>query len=82
VLSAGDRDRLKVLHEAEGGHLKQPQAGAPQKLSARRPRRLLGGLWEKTTYAQLRRRRIALAGFAAATRSGYCANSTWKVHFW
>jgi biotin operon repressor len=39
-----DRDRLKVLHEAEKGHLTQKQAGAELKLSERWVRKLLARL--------------------------------------
>ena len=39
-----DRDRLKVLHEAEKGHLTQKQAGAQLKLSERWVRKLLARL--------------------------------------
>ena len=39
-----DRDRLKVLHEAEEGHLTQKQAGAQLKLSERWVRKLLARL--------------------------------------
>jgi DNA-binding Lrp family transcriptional regulator len=41
MLSGKDRDRLKVLHEAEKGHLTQKQAGAELKLSERWVRKLL-----------------------------------------
>jgi len=44
VLSQRDRDRLKVLHEAERGHLTQRQAGAQLKLSARWVRKLVARL--------------------------------------
>ena len=44
-MSQKDRDRLKVLHEVERGHLRQPQAGAQLKLSAR---------WVRTLVARLR----------------------------
>jgi len=44
VLSPRDRDRLKVLHEAERGHLTQRQAGAQLKLSARWVRKLVARL--------------------------------------
>jgi DNA-binding Lrp family transcriptional regulator len=44
-MSQKDRDRLKVLHEVERGHLTQPQAGAQLKLSAR---------WVRTLVARLR----------------------------
>jgi len=39
-----DRDRLKVLHEAEKGHLTQKQAGGQLKLSERWVRKLLARL--------------------------------------
>jgi DNA-binding Lrp family transcriptional regulator len=44
MLSGKDRDRLKVLHEAEKGHLTQKQAGAVLKLSERWVRKLLARL--------------------------------------
>ncbi len=44
-MSPKDRDRLKVLHEVERGHLTQPQAGAQLKLSGR---------WVRTLVARLR----------------------------
>ncbi len=40
-MSQRDRDRLKVLHEAERGHLTQKQAGAQLKLSERWVRELV-----------------------------------------
>jgi transposase len=43
-MSARERDRLKVLHEAEKGHLTQKQAGAQLKLSERWVRELVGRL--------------------------------------
>ena len=43
-MSQKDRDRLKVLHEAEKGHLTQKQAGAQLKLSERWVRKLLARL--------------------------------------
>jgi transposase len=43
-MSQKDRDRLKVLHEAEKGHLTQKQAGAQLKLSGRWVRKLLARL--------------------------------------
>jgi len=43
-MSQKDRDRLKVLHEAEKGHLTQKQAGGQLKLSERWVRKLLGRL--------------------------------------
>ena len=43
-MSQRDRDRLKVLHEAEKGHLTQQQAGAHLKLSARWVRKLVARL--------------------------------------
>ena len=46
-MSQKDRDRLKVLHEAEKGHLTQGQAGAQMKLSARWVRKLLVRLREE-----------------------------------
>jgi DNA-binding Lrp family transcriptional regulator len=47
MLSGKDRDRLKVLHEAEKGHLTQKQAGAELKLSERWVRKLLVRLREE-----------------------------------
>jgi DNA-binding Lrp family transcriptional regulator len=44
MLSGKDRDRLKVLHEAEKGHLTQKQAGAVLRLSERWVRKLLARL--------------------------------------
>ena len=41
-MSARDRDRLKVLHEAEKGHLTQKQAGEQLKVSERWVRKLVG----------------------------------------
>jgi len=46
-MSQKDRDRLKVLHEAEKGHLTQKQAGAELKLSERWVRKLLARLREE-----------------------------------
>ena len=46
-MSARDRDRLKVLHEAEEGHLTQKQAGVQLKLSERWVRELVGRLREE-----------------------------------
>ncbi len=43
-MSQRDRDRLKVLHEAEKSHLTQRQAGAQLKLSERWVRKLVGRL--------------------------------------
>ena len=43
-MSQKDRDRLKVLHEAEKGYLTQKQAGAQLKLSERWVRKLLARL--------------------------------------
>jgi DNA-binding Lrp family transcriptional regulator len=43
-MSARDRDRLKVLHEAEKGRLTQKQAGVQLKLSERWVRELVGRL--------------------------------------
>src|SRR5271157_1032964 len=43
-MSQRERDRLKVLHEAEKGHLTQRQAGAQLKLSERWVRKLVGRL--------------------------------------
>ena len=43
-MSQKDRDRLKVLHEAERGHLTQKQAGGQLKLSERWVRKLLARL--------------------------------------
>ncbi len=43
-MSARDRDRLKVLHEAEKGHLRQKQAGVQLKVSERWVRKLVGRL--------------------------------------
>jgi len=40
-MSARERDRLKVLHEAEKGHLTQKQAGAQLKVSERWVRKLV-----------------------------------------
>jgi len=44
MLSGKDRDRLKVLHEAEKGHLTQKQAAAELRLSERWVRKLLARL--------------------------------------
>ena len=44
MLSGKDRDRLKVLHEAEKGHLTQKEAGAELKLSERWVRKLIARL--------------------------------------
>ena len=41
MLSRRDRDRLKVLHEVEKGHLKQRAASAQLKISERWVRELL-----------------------------------------
>src|SRR5579859_6389614 len=43
-MSTRERERLKVLHEAEKGHLTQKQAGAQLKLSERWVRKLVGRL--------------------------------------
>jgi transposase len=43
-MSQRERDRLKVLHEAEKGHLTQKQAGEQLKLSERWVRQLVGRL--------------------------------------
>src|SRR3989441_11245990 len=43
-MSQRDRDRLKVLHEAEKGHLTQRQAGERLKLSERGVRKLVARL--------------------------------------
>ncbi len=43
-MSARDRDRLKVLHEAEKGHLTQKQAGVQLKVSERWVRELVARL--------------------------------------
>jgi len=43
-MSARDRDRLKVLHEAEKGHLTQKQAGVQLKVSERWVRKLMARL--------------------------------------
>ncbi len=43
-MSQRDRDRLKVLHEAERGHLTEKQAGAQLKLSERWVRKLVARL--------------------------------------
>jgi len=43
-MSPRERDRLKVLHEAEKGHLTQKQAGAQLKLSERWVRKLVARL--------------------------------------
>src|SRR3989442_15210930 len=45
-MSQRDRDRLKVLHEAEKGHVTQKQAGEQLKLSDR---------WVRTLVARLRK---------------------------
>src|SRR3989442_1972083 len=45
-MSQRDRDRLKVLHEAEKGHVTQKQAGEQLKLSDR---------WVRTVVARLRK---------------------------
>src|SRR3989442_3849630 len=45
-MSQRDRDRLKVLHEAEKGHITQKQAGEQLKLSDR---------WVRTLVARLRK---------------------------
>src|SRR2546427_545500 len=45
-MSQRDRDRLKVLHEAEKGHVTQKQAGEQLKLSER---------WVRTLVARLRK---------------------------
>jgi len=41
ALSQRERERLKVLHEVEQGHLRQGEAGARLRLSPRHVRRLL-----------------------------------------
>ena len=43
-MSGRDRDRLKVLHEAEKGHVTQKQAGGQLRLSERWVRQLVGRL--------------------------------------
>ena len=43
-MSTRERDRLKVLHEAEKGHLTQKPAGVQLKLSERWVRKLVGRL--------------------------------------
>jgi transposase len=57
VLSRRDRDRLKVLHEAERGHLTQRQAGAQLKLSGRWVRKLVARLRQEGDGGILHRRR-------------------------
>jgi DNA-binding Lrp family transcriptional regulator len=46
-MSQKDRDRLKVLHEAASGHIRQRQAGERLKLSARWVRKLVARLREE-----------------------------------
>ncbi len=48
-MSARDRDRLKVLHEAEKGHLTQKQAGVQLKVSERWVRKLWGDCGRRAT---------------------------------
>jgi len=43
-MSQADRDRLKVLHEVEKGHLRQKEGGVQLKLSERWVRKLVGRL--------------------------------------
>jgi len=43
-MNQGDRDRLKVLHEVEKGHLGQKEAGDQLKLSERWVRKLASRL--------------------------------------
>src|ERR1700687_3258252 len=45
-LSARERERLKILHEVEQGHLRQIDAADRLRLSDRQVRRLLGRLRE------------------------------------
>ena len=47
LLTAEERDRLKVLHEVQQGHLTQRRAAAQLKLSTRQVRRLLRRLKRK-----------------------------------
>src|SRR6266702_1267132 len=68
-----DRDRLKVLHEADKGHLTQKQAGVQLKLSERWVRELLARLREEGDGGILHRlrgraakRRLAAAGGGGA----------------
>jgi len=46
ALSQRERDRLRVLHEVEQGHLTQIAAAGRVKLSDRQVRRLLLRIWE------------------------------------
>ncbi len=41
MLSGKERDRLKVLHEVQGGHLTQGEAAGQLQISDREVRRLL-----------------------------------------
>jgi len=70
-MSQKDRDRLKVLHEVERGHLTQPQAGAQLKLI---PRSGMGADVGSSTPSRGGRRELAsVAGPGLATedsRSG------------
>jgi hypothetical protein len=48
TLSQRDRDRLRVLHEVQQGHLTQRKASSRLQLSGRQLRRMLlprGGVW-------------------------------------
>ncbi len=56
-MSARDRDRLKVLHEAEKGHLTQKQAGVQLKVSERWVRKLVGRLRKEGDGGSLHRLR-------------------------
>jgi predicted ArsR family transcriptional regulator len=47
MLSGKERDRLKVLHEVQGGHLTQGEAGGQLGISDREVRRLLGRMAEE-----------------------------------
>src|SRR5258708_12909454 len=48
ALSQRERDRLRVLHEVEQGHLAQIEAARRMKLTDRQVRRLLRGLRERS----------------------------------
>jgi DNA-binding Lrp family transcriptional regulator len=67
VLSRRDRDRLKVLHEAERGHLTQQQAGERLKLRER---------WVRKRVA--RRRKEGDRGILHRLRGRACAT---RLHF-
>ena len=67
-MSARDRDRLKVLHEAEKGHLTQKQAGVQLKVSERWVRKLVGRLRKEGDGGILHRLRGGLE--AEAERDG------------